>query len=580
MKCEHGAVESCCQFDYKIVMFTLSNRTNGSRRHSPGLAIFLLPLLLALTGCANQTPPEPYESVTARITAGEDVTAATLRRSFLTTPDFPSRLQKIGPLEQQVMQMIDDEPLRLGSIGSAVLDIYYGSLAGHYAMRAYYERVGAEDAMAIHDRWLSKLIMDLEEGGDGTTDSPFRVISATEARAYLRSKDRSAVGSMYQTSDSRPFGMVTLTKPESGPLVTSHFDLRPAFEAVRHEVDGPEGTDFSPELLIRYLAGQNDSAAQAAIGTFFALSGDSESAINWLHASSRSGNLLANLMLARVHWQRADDAEGDAREEEFDRVLDNYLHAIALGSDEAMLRLGTLYLGGVYGEDNESAGIPLLNQADELGNNAATLYLGHLYYSGEVVEQEYSKADAYYRRAAEDGELRERTTYVRFLLDDKAESFANSQAIDLLEASGSESAEAHILLGYSKARGLGVEVAAKDAVAHFKQAVKLSPGNADIINEVAWTLTVSNIDELRRERYALNIMTTMMEADDVARTNPAFLDTWAAAHAANGEFDRAISIQTEALTGAQEAGDEAVIEELESHMALFREGGVVIDPVP
>lgn len=565
-------------------MFTLSNRSNGSGRRRqparPALATFLVPLMLAFTGCASQTPPEPYDSVAARITAGEDVSAATLRRSFLTAPDFPSRLQKLGPLEQQVMQMIDDEPLRLGSIGSAALDIYYGSLAGHYAMRAYYERVGAEDAVAIHDGWLNKLIDDLEAGGDGTTDSPFQVLSATEARAYLRSKGRSAVGSMYQTSDSRPFGMVTLTKPESGPLVTSHFDLRPAFEAVRHEVDGPEGTDFSPELLIRYLAGQNDSAAQAAIGTFFALSGDSESAINWLHASSRSGNLLANLMLARVHWQRADDAEGDTRDEEFDRVLDNYLHAIALGSDEAMLRLGTLYLGGVYGDDNESAGIPLLDQADELGNNAATLYLGHLYYSGEVVEQDYAKANAYYQRAAEDGQLRERTTYVRFLLDEKAAAFANKQAIALLEESGGDSAEANILLGYSKARGLGVDVAAKEAVDHFKHAVKLSPGNADIINEVAWTLTVSHIDELRRERYALNIMTKMMESDAVARANPAFLDTWAAAHAANGEFDRAISIQNEALVGARENGDESTIEELESHMALFREGGVVIDPVP
>ncbi|MCR9278492.1 MAG: sel1 repeat family protein [Pseudomonadaceae bacterium] len=565
-------------------MFTLSNDPTESRRQRksarPGLTFFVLPLLLALTGCASQTPPEPYESVSARITAGEEVSAATLRRSFLNSPDFPTRLQKIGPLEQQVMQMIDDEPLRLGSIGSAVLDIYYGSLAGHYAMRAYYERVGADDAVATHEAWLGKLIADLEAGGDGTMERPYRVISATEARAYLRSKSRSAVGSMYQTSDARPFGMVTLTKPESGPLVTSHFDLQPAFEAVRHEVDGPDGTDFSPELLIRYLAGQNDSAAQAAIGTFFALSGDSESAINWLHAASRPGNLLANLMLARVHWQRADDAEGDARDEEFDRVLDNYLHAIALGSDEAMLRLGTLYLAGVYGEDNEAAGIPLLNQADELGNNAATLYLGHLYYSGEVVEQEYARADSYYKRAAEAGELRERTTYVRFLLDDNAAEFGNEQAITLLEASGGESAEANILLGYSKARGLGVAVAPKAAVAHFKQAVDLSPGNADIINEVAWTLTVSHIDELRRERYALNIMTEMMEADEVARANPAFLDTWAAAHAANGDFDRAISIQTEALASAQEAGDEAVIEELESHMALFREGGVVIDPVP
>lgn len=534
-----------------------------------------------LTGCASAPPPpEPYPEITARITAGEEVSAEALRASFIAADDLPERLQRLAPLERQVLQMIEDEPLRLGSIGSAILDAYYGSLAGHYAMKTYYDRVESEDASALHSAWLERLSGAIENSGDGGRDAPYVVLSASEAETWLRLADRSVVGTLYQTSDELPFGLVTLSKPTDGPLETKTFDLQIAYDAVRRQAEGPDGGDFSPELLIRFLAGQNDSAAQAAIGTFFALSGDGESAINWLHASSRSGNVLANLMLARVHWQRADAAEGELRKTEFDAVLDNYLHAIALGSDEAMLRLGTLYIGGVYGEDNVASGLPLLEQADTLGNADAAMYLGHLYYAGDTVERDIERADGYYRRGAENGNVRTRATYVRFLLDDDAEAFASEQAIDWLREVADGDAQANVLLGYANARGLGIQQNLRAAKNSFRAAVDAAPDDADIVNEVAWTLTVSQYDALRDERYALGIMTTMMESNPTARQNPAFIDTWAAAHAANGEFKRAIELQTEALAAAREGEDEDVIAELESHLELFNAGDVVIDPIP
>lgn len=571
----------CSSFDYKTAMHIELNDRSRTLLRAIAVAVISFASAVTLSGCASTPPPpEPYPEISARITAGEEVAADALRASFIAADDLPERLQRLAPLERQVLQMIEDEPLRLGSIGSAILDAYYGSLAGHYAMKTYYERVESAEAAAIHSAWLDKLMGAIENSGDGERTAPYIVLSASEAETWLRLTERSVVGTLYQTSDEIQFGLVTLSKPPQGRLETRHFDLQIAYDAVRRQAQGPEGGDFSPELLIRFLAGQNDSAAQAAIGTFFALSGDGESAINWLHAASRSGNVLANLMLARVHWQRADAAEGELRDTEFGAVLDNYLHAIALGSDEAMLRLGTLYIGGVYGEDNVASGLPLLEQADGLGSAEAAMYLGHLYYAGDTVERDIARADHYYRRGAENGGVRTRATYVRFLLDDDAESFANADAVTWLRDVAEGDAQANVLLGYVNARGLGVTQSLRTAQRHFREAVDAAPDNADIINEVAWTLTVSQFDALRDERYALSIMTKMMESNPTARQNPAFIDTWAAAHAANGQFERAIELQTEALAAAREGDDEDVIVELESHLALFQSGDVVIDPIP
>ena len=95
---------------------------------------------------------------------------------------------------------------------------------------------------------------------------------------------------------------------------------------------------------------------------------------------------------------------------------------------------------------------------------------------------------------------------------------------------------------------------------------------------MAWRLTVTQIGRLRDERYALAIMDRMMNQDERARRNPAYLDTWAAAHAANGDFGRAVALQREALQAANEQEMTEVIEELEQHLAAFQAGETITDP--
>jgi len=137
-----------------------------------------------------------------------------------------------------------------------------------------------------------------------------------------------------------------------------------------------------------------------------------------------------------------------------------------------------------------------------------------------------------------------------------------------------------LLLGNLYARGVGVKQSSRQAVSSYKDAVKTAPGNASIVNEVAWTLTVSDIEDLRRERYALKIMSRMMSNDDIARRRPEYLDTWAAANAANGDFTRAVTLQEEALAVAKAQENDAVLDVLEEHLNVFKEQQTISERAP
>ena len=116
----------------------------------------------------------------------------------------------------------------------------------------------------------------------------------------------------------------------------------------------------------------------------------------------------------------------------------------------------------------------------------------------------------------------------------------------------------------------------------LKRAAKAAPDDASVVNEVAWTLTVSQIRRLRDERYALKIMDRVMaDENNAARLNPAYLDTWAAAYAANGDFERAIAVQQMAIEQARssdESNDDLPV--LRQHLDAFRAGELISEDVP
>ena len=137
-----------------------------------------------------------------------------------------------------------------------------------------------------------------------------------------------------------------------------------------------------------------------------------------------------------------------------------------------------------------------------------------------------------------------------------------------------------LLLGNLHARGVGTRVSPRRAVSYYKQAVKVAPEDPNIVNEVAWTLAVTDQRELRRESYARDIMDRLMEANSQARQRPEYLDTWAATYAATGNFERAVALQQEAVDVAQAADHVDVLDILREHLEAFHAGETISEAVP
>ena len=53
-----------------------------------------------------------------------------LQQEFLSQPDVMTRYLRLSELEAQALALAADEPLRLGSVGSAILEIYPASYTG------------------------------------------------------------------------------------------------------------------------------------------------------------------------------------------------------------------------------------------------------------------------------------------------------------------------------------------------------------------------------------------------------------------------------------------------------------------
>jgi TPR repeat protein len=537
---------------------------------------------LLVSACQSIDAADEYQPLATAAAAGEKVAVADLRRAFLADPEFNDRMQRLAPLERQAMQLLADEPLKLGAIGSAILDIYYGSVAGHYALLKFYEHVDADEGAAEHRVWLERIETAIRENADGTRAGPYHVVSASEAQAFLRVNELTPVGSMYHSTDEVPFMMLVTARPREGRLENVYFDLTDAYEAVEVTVDSANADQtFSPGVLIGYLAQRDDSAAQASIGAYLFARDEYDNAADWLTAATRTGNILANLLLARVYQTRADDLEGEPRREAMDFALEHYLHAVAVGSDEAMFALGGLYLDGDYGADNVASGVALLKQAADLDNSDAMVWLAHLHSVGNHVDLDLDAAAGYYRRACSLGDTRARLQYARFLLVHKDQREFDPDAVEWLKQDAKlDEPEAMLLLGNLYARGLGVSTSYRRSLRWFKEAVSNAPDDANIVNEVAWALTVTNLERLRNPDYALKIMERIMTTDEQARQNPAYLDTWAAAYAANGKFERAVVVQAEAVNAAEELEQVEVIDILREHLDAFENGQTIIDAVP
>jgi cytochrome c-type biogenesis protein CcmH/NrfG len=110
----------------------------------------------------------------------------------------------------------------------------------------------------------------------------------------------------------------------------------------------------------------------------------------------------------------------------------------------------------------------------------------------------------------------------------------------------------------------------KEAIAHYREALRLRPDWPDALNDLAWLLATSSDQSIRDPQSACELGQTALKLNQDRQ--PISMDTMAASLAARGEFARAIRAQEEAIKSATAGGaDPKWIGQLENRLALYRQ---------
>lgn len=555
----------------------------GLPKRLPGLALGALALLLFLAGCAQGPGPGARSEYDALV---EDLKAGAPRweeldPTFLASADRNERLSRRPALRGRVLRSgAEGERSRLKAALER-LELYYGDIDAHaQAFRAALS-LDASESAAHHRSALRALEARIAASGEGTPEAPYAVLTAQDAFDWLRQRKIATVGALYQGDDDAGTLRLLIRVQEAQGLGLKNwlFDLTPTFTAGAQWAQAM-GADSKPSAYIATRAQQGDPAAQTA----YALrlwregSGLGPETVSWLQSASEAGNLVARELLGTVYLALAARREGEEQSRFLDAAVDQLLLAVAQGSAEAMVNLAKLYLSGHFGEENRSAGVALLRQAIARGNLDAEVLLARLEYNGQLVAKAEAQALERLHRAADAGHPEAQLFSVR-------EKLSTEQALDdraqgwLTAAAESGLADAMLLLGSLHADG--IHFPQDDELAkRWLSAAGLSSGEAETINTAAWILAVAERPTLRAPALALRLMDALMTRNDAAAANPAYLDTWAAAAAATGDFERAVNLQRRAVTAAEALENPPYLPVLRQHLEQFEAGEPVFEAVP
>jgi len=129
-----------------------------------------------------------------------------------------------------------------------------------------------------------------------------------------------------------------------------------------------------------------------------------------------------------------------------------------------------------------------------------------------------------------------------------------------------DSAEAHGNLGVLLER-VGKR---QDAIGHYEEALRIKPDYVPAQNFLAWILATIDDDRLRNPAKAVQL--AERACDLTKRREPNFLDTLAAAYAAQGRFSDAIRTAQEALKLAAATGPNRLTNEIQNRLELYKAG--------
>ncbi|TWT37312.1 lipoprotein NlpI [Posidoniimonas corsicana] len=110
----------------------------------------------------------------------------------------------------------------------------------------------------------------------------------------------------------------------------------------------------------------------------------------------------------------------------------------------------------------------------------------------------------------------------------------------------------------------------KEALDDFARAYEQTPDDSGLLNNFAWTLATSPVDELRNGERAIELAKRACEVTDYKQ--PHILSTLAAAYAETGDFESAIDWSTKAVQMSEEDGPSSMTEALSKELASYMAG--------
>jgi len=108
----------------------------------------------------------------------------------------------------------------------------------------------------------------------------------------------------------------------------------------------------------------------------------------------------------------------------------------------------------------------------------------------------------------------------------------------------------------------------EEAIAHYRQGLKVKPDDVAAGNRLAWILAAHPNDKLRDAVEAIKLAERAVQL--TKRENPQFLDTLAVAYASGNQFERAIAAAQEAIELTVQAGAEERAKEVGQRVELYR----------
>jgi Flp pilus assembly protein TadD len=118
----------------------------------------------------------------------------------------------------------------------------------------------------------------------------------------------------------------------------------------------------------------------------------------------------------------------------------------------------------------------------------------------------------------------------------------------------------------------------REAVAQYREALRLNPNLAAALNNLAWTLATSPEDELRNGAEAVRLAKRACELAHYGE--PLLVGTLAAAYAECGRFPEAVTMAEKAEQLATDAGRTAVAAKNRQLLELYRVGKPCHEPAP